>query len=221
MNLMECVAYISGLEHSSYPLCACPVISELARVASDRATPSQRQALLPFILPLSTSAASYRVQTQRLFHCVEFTLHMMAPAAFAYCGYRDEAASLRRMEPIRDAPSAEQAHQTIRTEFLRAYLTPEKAVLSHTLSSLERVVDAAAKSSTPDGDAFTVLEAVHAAMARIEGTADATLANLLLRQKITLIWELLRLGDAQPLHPSSIRNRQRRLALLASRQALG
>lgn len=221
MNILECVAYICGHEHSSYPPSACPVISEVVRTIADRASEEDRQTLAQYILPIAFSVASDSVAYKRLFYCVDFVVRQLAPAALTYFGRVSDAMALQTLDDIKDIESAELARQALRRLFMTAFLDPASTTISHTFGQLEKMAHNAAKVLSSDGDALTVLIQLKATLTRLEGYADETLANLLFALKLVLLENLLCIGPNRPVQPELIRLRRQRMAQLESKMASG
>lgn len=221
MNILECVAYISGAEHSSYPPSACPVISEVVRTVAERATEAERQTLVQYILPIACSAAADSVIYKRLFYCVDFVVRQLAPATLTYFGRVSDALALQNLPEIKDIDSAETARQALRGLFINAFLDPVATKLSHTLGQLESMAHNAAKVLSTDGDALTVLIQLKATLTRFEMQADANLANMLFVLKRVLLENLLCIGPNRPVQPELIKLRRQRIARLEAKMASG
>lgn len=221
MNIMECVAYVCGQEHSSYPSTACPVIAEVVRNIADRASDAHRQTLAQYILPIACSSSSEAVMTKRLYYCVEFLVRHLAPTALSYLGMQSEAVVLTSLPTIKDAPAAEYAQRTLRRLFLGAYLNPVTSKLSHTLSTMEAMAGTAARMMTNDVEPITLLRQLRATMDRFENLADAHLANTLFSQNRSLLENLLCIGPNKPVAPEMVTLRRQRIAKLEAKMASG
>jgi hypothetical protein len=218
MNIMECVAYVCGEEHSSYPTTACPVISEVARTIADAACDTDRQTLVDFIYPIACSGATDTVTFKRLFYCVDFVVRQLAPAALLYLNLPQEASALQSLEEIRETKSAERVYESMRKLVVES-LIYSKA--SPSLSELHRAVHMASRVLSSDCDALSVLLALKGVMRRFEKQADSHLANMLFRQKHTLLKNLLEIGPTKPVDPDVLRARRRNLLILQSGMAKG
>lgn len=221
MNILECVAYICGDEHSSYPPSACPVISEVVRAIADRANEEERQTLAAYILPIACSVAPDSVTYKRLFYCVDFVVRRLAPIALTYFGRVADAKAMQKLDEITDIASAEVARQALRHLFMSAFLDPASTKMSHTLGQLEKMAHNAAKVLSSDGDALTVLIQLKATLTRFEGLADEALANRLFGLKRVLLENLLCIGPTRPVQPELLRLRRQRLAQLESKMTSG
>jgi len=221
MSIMECVAYVCGEEHSSYPLRACPVISELVRDIADHASDRDRQTLVQFILPIACSVASEEVTHKRLFYCVDFVARTLAPDVLTYFCRIEEARALQKLSPIRDTRTAQEAHMALRTLFLSAYLNPTHRVLSRTYDQLVQLVDHASKVLSSDGDALTVLLMLKAALARFESQADSYVANMIFERKRVLLENVLCIGPNLPVQPEVLTLRRQRLERLERKMSVG
>jgi hypothetical protein len=222
LNIMECVAFVCGQEHSSYPTTACAVISEVARTIADGASDEDRQSLVEYILPISLSAASERVMFKRLFYCVDFVVCQLAPAALTYLGLPREANALHSLDEITDIASAEKAREGLRKLFVSAFVHPSTAhQISLTLSQLETAAHRAAQVWSSECDALMVLQALKGVMTRFEKQADARLANMLFKQKRTLLKNLLDIGPSKQRDGDLIRVYRRNLSILQSNMARG
>jgi hypothetical protein len=221
MNIMECVAYVCGQEHSSYPSAACPVIAEVVRNIADTASEVHRQTLVQFIFPIACSASSEAVMTKRLYYCVEFLLRQLAPVALSQLGMHPEAVMLKTLPTIQDAGAAEYAQKTLRRLFMGAYLNPVTSKLSHTLSTMEGMASTAARMMTNDVEPITLLRQLRATMDRFEAVADAHLANTLFGQKRVLLENLLCIGPNKPVPEDLKTLRRQRLTRLEAKMANG
>lgn len=221
MNIMECVAYVCGQEHSSYPSAACPVIAEVVRNIADAASEEHRQTLAQFILAISCSASSDAVMTKRLYYCVEFLLRHLAPTALSHLGMQPEAVMLKTLPAIQDARTAEYAQATLRRLFLGAYLNPMTSKLSHTLSTMEGMASTAARMMTTDVEPLTLLRQLRATIDRFESVADAHLVNIIFGLKRNLLENLLCIGPNLPVSQDLKTLRRQRLARLESKMASG
>jgi hypothetical protein len=221
LNILECIAYICGLEHSSYPPCVCPVTGDLVRSIADRATPAQRQTLVKFIVPLSISGANREITHKRLFYCVDYIVRQMTPAALTHLGLIREAMELEDLPTIEDVTSAEEARDALRRLFLNAFIDPDKVKISMTLSELEKAAHTASKVLDSDGDALSVLRALRAIAVRLDKAADPSLSNVLFEYKRQLIENMLAIGPSLPVQAEVVRLRQQRLAQLDRKMARG
>lgn len=221
MNIMECVAYVCGQEHSSYPSSACPVIAEVVRNIADTASEENRQTLSQFIMTIACSASSEAVMTKRLYYCVEFLVRQLAPVALSRLGMQPEAVLLTKLPAIYDAKSAEYAQETLRRLFMGAYLNPMTSKLSHTLNYMEAMAGTAARMMTADVEPITLLRQLRATTDRFEAVADTSLANTLFGQKRQLLENLLCIGPNNPV-PQDLKNlRRQRLVRLEAKMASG
>lgn len=221
MNIMECAAYISGQEHSSYPLSVCPVLSEIARRIADHAQDEDRQLLWQYLLPLSCSRARDAVACQRLFYAVDFVVRRLAPSILAQARLVEEAALLQALRPIREPEHAETAQQLLRGLFVRAYLHPARVPFAHIFSQLQTLAGTAAAILTPDSEAWEVLRALNRTFGRLEASAGDHLANLIFAHQRVLLENLLCLGPNLPLTQEVLAYRRARLAQLEARMACG
>jgi hypothetical protein len=221
MNILECVAYVCGLEHSCYPVSACPVISDAMRAIANRSTLEQQQTLVPFILPLALSKASIEVQNKRLFYCVDTVVRSMMPAVLIFYGLLSEAVKLQALDEIVDTESATRANMTIRGMALGSYLNRSKLLLGHILSHLERATDLASRVLTPECEALDVMVALRSAMIRLENEYGHKLSTLLFNQKHVMLGNLLEIGPSTFLSHDIISLRRQRLIRLEARMARG
>jgi hypothetical protein len=221
LNLLECVAYVAGLEHSSYPDSACPVISEVARLIAERADERDRQVLVHYILPLSCSAASYQVMFQRLYYLVDFTLRQLAPAVLYYKGQPALAEAMAALPLIRDVASAEAARPLLRSLFLHAYLTPSTVSGAHIINQLESLAGAASRVFAADSDALHILQQFEATLVRFDSASASPLASPLFSHKRVLLENLLCIGPNRQVPPEVIARRRERMATLEAEMAQG
>jgi hypothetical protein len=221
MNIMECAAYISGQEHSSYPLNVCPVLSEISRRIADHAQDEDRQSLWQYLLPLSCSRARDAVTCQRLFYAVDFVVRRLAPSILTQVRLVEEATLLQALQPIREPEQAETAQQLLRGLFVRAYIHSERVPVAHIFSQLQALAGTAAAILAPGSEAWEVLRALNRTFGRLESYSGDHMANLIFAHQRVLLENLLCIGPNLPLTPDVLAYRRARLEQLEARMACG
>lgn len=221
LNLLECVSYVAGLEHSSYPESACPVISEVARLIAEGVEEHDRQVLVQYILPLSCSAASYSVMLKRLYYLVDFTLRQLAPAVLHYKGQSALAEAIAALPVIRDADTADSVRPALRSLFLQAYLTPATVPSAHIINQLEALAGAASRIFAADGDALRILQQFEATLARFNAESTFRQASPLFCHKRVLLENLLCIGPNLKVPAKVVSRRRERMAALEAEMAQG
>lgn len=215
MNVLECVAFVAKVEHSSYPLCACPVASFLVLDMAESATPAQRQQLAQFILPLSSSAANLGVVFERLVFSADYTIRTLAPRLLTRFGLPDEAACLEALPPLINARRARQASDVLRKLFLATLLSPERSSSSLALLQLQQCAEIAALVHQQDAGWLSVLKAVCSVNACCRKRADVETGAALFEMNFAMVEALLNIGPVK-LEDGEMQYRKQRLARLAS-----